>query len=302
MRNRADDTPVSEGEAVALFGALAACPALVLAVSGGPDSTALLWLAARWRDRLSNPPKLIAATIDHGLRKESAREARDVAKLARALGVTHRMLRWTGRKPKTGIQEAAREARYRLLSAAARRAKAPCVVTAHTLDDQAETVLFRLARGSGLSGLAGMGAVADVPVAEGRGLWLVRPLLEVTKARLVATLDAAHVSYARDPSNDDPRFTRPRLRALMPALDREGLTAQRFARLARRVGRVEDVLLRTVDAAQAVLCPAPWPARGPISVAAKDFLHLPAEIGLRLLARMIAHAGNEGQEARWFFR
>ena len=93
-------------------------------MSGGPDSTALLWLAARWRVGASKRPKLIAVTIDHGLRKESAREARAVARLAKALNVAHRTLRWTGKKPKTGIQEAAREARYRLLGAAAKKAGA----------------------------------------------------------------------------------------------------------------------------------------------------------------------------------
>ena len=293
MRDRANQ-PVSEAEAAALFGGLAGCPALVLAVSGGPDSTALLWLAARWRDSLLRAPKLIAVTIDHGLRKESAREARDIAKLARSLRVTHRTLRWTGHKPKTGIQEAAREARYRLLSRVARAAKAGHIVTAHTLDDQAETVLFRLARGSGVGGLAGMGVVAKVPVDAGRGLWLVRPLLQVPKAQLIATLNAAGVVYAHDATNADPRFARPRLRVLMPALADEGLTAERLARLARRAARIEDVLLRMTDAAEAALCPGPWPAKGPVSVDSAAFIGLPSEIGLRLLQRMIAHAGGEG--------
>src|SRR5690349_20045922 len=144
--------PVSKAEASALFGALDNVPTLILAVSGGPDSTALMWLAARWRDELENPPKLITVTIDHGLRKESAREARAVARLAKTLNLEHVALRWTGRKPKTGIQEAARNARYGLLAEEAHRQNAMLILTAHTLDDQAETVLFRIARGSGVSG------------------------------------------------------------------------------------------------------------------------------------------------------
>ena len=118
MRGFSAKDPVSEIEAAALFFVLTESPAVVLAVSGGPDSTALLWLAARWRDGLvRNRPKLIAVTVDHGLREESAREALAVKRLASKLKVEHRTLRWTGRKPKSGIQEAARMARYRLLGA-----------------------------------------------------------------------------------------------------------------------------------------------------------------------------------------
>src|SRR5947199_6355953 len=122
MRAGAPDEPVSATEAAALFADLSAAPVLILAVSGGPDSTALMWLAARWRARRKHGPKLIAVTIDHGLRAESAREALGVKRLARKLKVEHRTLRWTGRKPKTGIQQAARTARYRLLAEAARKA------------------------------------------------------------------------------------------------------------------------------------------------------------------------------------
>src|SRR5690242_21325341 len=103
-------TAVSAAEARALFSGLQKCPVLVLAVSGGPDSTALMLLAARWRLSLKTKPKLIAVTIDHGLRKEAKREAAAVAKLARKLGVTHRTLRWSGKKPAAGLQQAARAA------------------------------------------------------------------------------------------------------------------------------------------------------------------------------------------------
>src|SRR4051812_3861113 len=110
------DVPLSPAEAVALFGDLQKLPALVLAVSGGPDSTALMLLAARWRKSLARGPKLVAVTIDHGLRPEAKQEAKAVGKLARKLGIAHRTVRWTGKKPSTGLQEAARAARYRLLA------------------------------------------------------------------------------------------------------------------------------------------------------------------------------------------
>ncbi len=135
---------ISQSETRALFSALDAHPTLVLAVSGGPDSTALMLLAARWRDTLKTKPKLIAVTIDHGLRKESKQEAAAVGRLARKLKISHRTLRWNGRKPETGLQEAARLARYLLLGDAARKVRAAHVLTAHTLDDQAETVLIRM--------------------------------------------------------------------------------------------------------------------------------------------------------------
>ena len=196
----------------------------MIAVSGGPDSTALLVLASRWvRRQKKRSPKFIAVTVDHGLRPQAAAEAAAVKRLARNLGVAHTTLRWREKKPKSGLQDAARVARYRLLAQAAKRAGCAHVMTAHTLDDQAETVLFRLARGSGLTGLAGMATTSLLPVGDSE-IFLLRPLLHIPKLRLVETLRAAGIAYADDPSNSDPRFTRARLRALMPALRVRGLT------------------------------------------------------------------------------
>jgi len=289
---------VRDEEASALFHGLEGLRGLVLAVSGGSDSTALLVIAARWAKRLKKlkkkAPRLVAVTIDHGLRPESAREAAAVKRRARRLGVAHRTLRWRGKKPKTGLQEVARIARYQLLAQAAARAGYEHVLTAHTLDDQAETVLLRLARGSGLSGLAGMAYASPLPVGRDSTIFLVRPLLHVAKARLVATLKAAGIGYSEDPSNRDPRFTRARLRALMPALAREGLDAAGLARLARRMRRAEATIEFAVGAAREALAPGPWPQRGPIVFATRGFNDLPAEVALRLLGRAVAHAGDEG--------
>jgi tRNA(Ile)-lysidine synthase len=247
----AAEQAVSDREASGLFRGLEDLPGLVLAVSGGPDSTALLVLAARWAKQLKRPPKLIALTVDHGLRPEAAREAAAVKKLAGQLDLPHRTLRWRGKKPLNGLQEAARNARYELLAQAARREGIAHIATAHTLDDQAETMLFRMARGSGLLGLTGMARVAPLPVRIEQEMFLIRPLLHVSKARLIATLKAAKIGYSEDPSNHDPRFTRVRWRALMPALAREGLDARGLARLALRLRRAEATIAVAVDAARA---------------------------------------------------
>jgi tRNA(Ile)-lysidine synthase len=300
---------VSEAEADALFAGLAAEPALVLAISGGPDSTALLYLVARWR-AVRPAPHLLAVTIDHGLRPEARHEAAAVKRLSEKLGVEHRTMRWTGAKPSTGIQEAARVARYRLLRTAAHRAKAHRVLTAHTLDDQAETVLFRMARGSGLAGICGMARTVPIDkLADGFGqptdaardagganrskrVVVVRPLLEVRKGRLIATLQEAGIAYADDPSNVDPRFARSRLRKLMPALADEGLTPQCLVRLARRVRRSEAAHEAVVDWAAKRLGLAAGTRR--VELNSAEWREFPAEIALRLLGRAIGTIGTEG--------
>lgn len=275
---RGNSSPITAGEAKALFAPFAHAPALVLAVSGGPDSTALLWLAARWRTARRSGPTLVAVTVDHGLRKESAAEARAVKKLAASLGIGHLSKRWRGDKPKTGIPAAARAARYALLLQAAKAAKASHILTAHTQDDQAETVLMRLARGSGLTGLAGMAAATPFG-----SVSLARPFLGVPKSRLVATLDKAKIAYATDPTNTDPAYLRPRLRALMPDLAAEGLDARGLSRLAARMARADAALNAMADAADSET-----------GFAAAPFHGLPDEIRIRLLQRAIGRVGHEG--------
>ena len=298
MSTAEDARPIGDAEADRLFADLIHEPALVVAVSGGPDSTALLYLLARWRMRCEPSPQLHAVTIDHGLRPQARREAAGVKRIAAQLGVGHRTMRWTGAKPATGLQEKARGARYRLLLAAARKAGARCVVTAHTLDDQAETVLFRLARGSGLAGIGAMARVSSAGFHAGvmRGAKgspaLVRPLLDVAKARLIATLRVAGIAHAEDPSNDDPRFARVRWRKLAPALAAEGLTAERLVQLARRVRRNEAAIEAVVTAAFDRL--GSRPAARTIAFDARSLCDAPAEIALRLIGRAAGEVGDEG--------
>ena len=239
---------VPEAAIDAAFAPLADARTLLLAVSGGPDSTALLLMAQAWSQRRGGAPRLEAATVDHALRPESAAEARAVDALCATLGVPHHTLLWEDAKPRSRIQERAREARYALLARCAETIGATFVVTGHHLDDQAETVLLRLTRGSGIAGLRAMSALATHEWAT-----IARPLLGFDKATLVAICESAGVAFARDPSNENPRYARARLRALAGALAAEGLDAAALARLARRAGQVEDALVRQTAAAEARL-------------------------------------------------
>src|SRR6267142_4911618 len=298
MRTDDDHSPISAQNAKRLFADWKAAPAIVLAVSGGPDSIALMWLAARWRSTLARGPRLIAVTVDHGLRAEAAAEAREVKRLARTLDLPHRTMRWTGEKPKTGLPAAARTARYRLLAQAARASGATHILTAHTRDDQAETVMMRLLRGSGIGGLAAMARES-----ERDGVLLARPFLHVSKSQLVATLKKAKIGFADDPTNRDTNFTRPRLRAIMPVLAAEGGDARNLARLASRLARANQAVEVLVDGAERYLALRDRVAAragfdayafDASTFDAKAFAAMPEEIRLRLLKRAIDRFGHEG--------
>jgi tRNA(Ile)-lysidine synthase len=197
---------------------------IALGVSGGPDSLALLLLATTAR-----PGRVVAATVDHGLRPESADEAAMVADVCRQLSVPHRIARVTVTNTGEGLQAAARSARYAALSSWARNEGAQWLATAHHLDDQAETVLMRLARGSGVTGLSGIRALRRM----GRSLSLVRPLLGWRKTELIEIVERTGLVPVDDPSNTDPRFDRSRARALLaggwPPSDRLAAVAARLA-------------------------------------------------------------------------
>ncbi len=283
-----DHSAISAEAAKRLFADWKAAPAIVLAVSGGPDSIALMWLAARWRRALARGPELVAVTIDHGLRAEAAREARDVKRLAKSLDLPHRTLRWTGPKPKAGLPAAAREARYRLLAQAARAGGATHILTGHTRDDQAETLLMRMLRGSGIAGLAAMARET-----ERDGVRLARPLLDIPKSRLIATLQKARIDFADDPTNQDVSFTRPRLRAILPVLAEEGGDSRNLARLASRLARANAAVEVLADGAERYLALTDRDPRRP-GFDAGAFAALPEEIRVRLLKRAIDRAGHEG--------
>jgi tRNA(Ile)-lysidine synthase len=216
-------------------------PCLGVAVSGGGDSTALLILARRWAD--ARGATIAAATVDHGLREESAAEARAVATLCARLDVPHQTLRADKLTGAGGnLSAAAREARFALLSDWARANEFSAVLLGHTIDDQAETVLMRLARGSGAEGLSAMQAgVRRLGV-----LWL-RPMLGVRRAALRDLLRVEAVDWIEDPSNEDTRFDRVKARHALAHLAPLGIDADGLARTALHLQRQRRVLERAMD-------------------------------------------------------
>lgn len=265
----------------ALFGSLGAARGLVLAVSGGPDSTALMHLAAAWQ-----PPGLPmhVATVDHGLRPEARHEAEAVMAAAARLGLPATLLTWDGPKPERRLQERARAARYDLLAGFAGETDASHIVTAHTLDDQGETLLMRLAAGSGPAGLAGMRALTR----RGEHL-LARPLLGIRKATLVALCQERGWSYAEDPGNADARFARARWRQLAPLLAAEGMTPERLGQLAARLARAETALRACAEAA--ARGSARTSPQGTRSFAAELFEE-PDDLVLRVIDAALATMGS----------
>lgn len=259
------------------LGPFEAAPRIAVAVSGGADSMALAVLTHHWAR--ARHGQAIALTVDHGLRAEAAAEARQVGDWLAARGMEHRILRWKGAKPSGDLQAAARAARYRLLAEGCRAEGVLHLLLAHHLEDQAETVLLRLGRGSGVHGLAAMAAVSER--AEMR---ILRPLLTVPRARLAATLCAIGQEWIEDPSNANSAFARVRMRALLPALAGEGLSAERLGATARRLSRARAALdsqLVATTIAHVTAYPTGWIELDPAALATPD------EISLRLLARVL---------------
>ena len=249
---------------------------LGLAVSGGPDSLALLLLA-----HAALPGRVEAATVDHGLRAESAEEARGVARVCADLGVPHRTLAVRVELAGDGVQSAARGARYAALSGWMGEQGLAALATAHHADDQAETLLMRLNRASGVAGLAGVRERGPVPGASGL---LLRPLLGWRRADLAAVVAGAGLQAVDDPSNADDRYDRARLRGQLagaPWLD--------IPAIARSAAHLADA-----DAALDWAAEREWR-----EAVEKDGLGLtyrpraPRAVALRVLARIVTALDGE---------
>jgi len=266
-----------------------------VAVSGGGDSLALMLLLAQWADA-QNKPAPIVLTVDHGLHSGSAKDARRVAKIAKELGLAAHVLVWKDTKPKADIEAAAREARYRLMGAWCRAHDIGALYIAHTIEDQAETFLLRLARGSGLDGLSAMQAIAPFPVAGFDGLSLVRPLLNVSRASLRNILKDAGLAWLEDPMNDDPRFARVKIRKHWPELEALGLTPARIADAANHLARARQALEQATAELLARAC------RFEEDGAVLDGAALtaaPREIGLRALASVLGQISGQTYRPRF---
>jgi tRNA(Ile)-lysidine synthase len=250
-----------------------------VAVSGGPDSLALLILAAAAR-----PGAIEAASVDHALRPESRAEAEMVAVLCKHLGVPHTVLTvaWA-EKPSTAIQERARDARYALLANWVSERQLDALATAHHADDQAETLVMRLNRGAGVRGLAGMRPSSIVP---GSTAPLLRPLLGWHRAELEAICASAGLSPALDPSNYDERYERARIRSALRGA--EWLDSQSVARSAAHLAAADEAI--------------EWAARQEwdraVTIDGSGIAYAlsgaPAEIVRRIVERAVAELAHEG--------
>ena len=293
----ANDIFTDEDIAV-LFAPFQSYQSLLIAVSGGADSVALLLLLARWARQLTEPPVIEVATIDHQLREDSQREATWVAELAHTLGLKHSTRSWDAAKPTTGLQAAARKARYRLLLQIIDEGQLPApaaVVTAHTEDDQAETVVMRLARGSGVDGLAAM-VPARALHGDGEDVMLVRPFLSVPKAKLIEFLKAAQQTWLEDPSNTSRDFERIRLRQARDSLDALGVTAQALSLTAQRARRARQALEAQT---QVFLSDAVALHNGAFAeVDASAFAAQPDEIQIRTLIQLLRGFGGVSPQAQ----
>lgn len=284
--------PVSADEfnrLMAQFAPFESNPHLAVACSGGGDSMALAVLANRWARAQGGG--ITALVVDHRLRPESAREAAAVGRTLAARGIAQSVLMCDERLANGNLEDAARRARYRLLESWCENQGVLHLLTAHHRDDQAETLLMRLARGSGLDGLAGI-----APASIRRTCRVLRPLLTIPPDRLRATLREFGVAHVEDPMNRDAAFQRVRMRTARTFLEAEGLSPERLAATASRLARARAAL-QTMVAAMLARAVALYPL-GYAEVDLAVLIKAPTEVGLRALAAVMATVGGADYSGR----
>lgn len=259
-------------------------PHLAIAVSGGGDSMALCLLAVSWVLRRGG--KITALTVNHGLRNESFAEAKQVGIWLGQRNIPHKVLRWVGQKPSTGVQAAAREARMGLMANWCIRNNVMHLVTGHNMDDQVGTFIMRMLSGSGSDGLAGMPLVYDLSAPIGGSVRLVRPLLNVQKCRLLVTLQRSSQSWIDDPSNRNQIYARSRFESAVSNLGRRELLFPRIAKISQRAGD-DRIVLESVCGEYLAKCVEPHPA-GFFHLDWNCWKNLPNALALRVLLRVIS--------------
>lgn len=275
--------PAEFALSISALGPFESAPHIAVACSGGADSLALTLLADDWAREAGG--RVTALIVDHAMRRESAAEATAVrAKLAGA-GIEAVVLTRQGAALQSDRQAGARRARYRLMTDWCRHAGVLHLLLGHHRGDQAETLMLRLGRGSGVDGLAAMAAVSENP-----HLRLLRPLLGVPREYLISFLRSRGQDWVEDPSNEDAAFARVRLRRMLPGLGEEGLTESRLAATARRMARARGAL---ESAATALLArsAAIYP-EGYALLAPRELLAAPEDTGLRALSRLLTCIGG----------
>jgi tRNA(Ile)-lysidine synthase len=267
---------------------------IAVAVSGGADSMALALLLVQWAG--THGASVHALTVDHGLRDAAADEARQVERWLAPLKIQHTTLQWEeGRDYRNrpgSAQGPARDARYRLMTGWCAENDCGHLFLAHHADDQAETFLMRLARGSGVDGLAAM-----APLSMRDGVRLARPLLAIPKARLIAFCEQVGQPWIEDPSNHDVSYGRVRLRAARDVLEREGLSGDRLNATAEHMRRARAALDHYAGDLLDKACV--WDRHGIGRVSLAAFLAAPEEIGLRALASLLMRASGQFYRPRF---
>lgn len=272
-----------------------------IAISGGGDSVALMHLAADW-SKITGAVPPVVLTIDHGLRPQSASDAARAVDWAEQLGLKAAVLVWEGPKPSTGIEEQARIARYRLLGRWCADRRIYNLFLGHTRDDQAETFLLRLARGSGIDGLAGMMPWGPLPVPQYSSVRVVRPLLDFSRDELRAYLRQRGAIWLEDEMNDDPAYARVRIRQLMPAIAAAGLAPQRIVNASKHISRARLALeAGTRDFLQEHVrfCASESYGTTDALLDGDTFRLIPCEIGLRVLSEILLRVGGGNYRPRF---
>lgn len=296
LKGSASELPIELEEFYELMNTvdLGTADIISVAVSGGGDSMALAYLLKHWCD--NNNKSLVALSVDHGLRSASGKEAEQVGCWMAELDVEHHTLLWQGDKPTSNIQDEARAARYKLLGNWCVENQVRDLFVAHHQDDQAETFLMRLFRGSGIDGLSAMDVRAPLPFGGNDGVTLHRPLLDIPKSRLIKYLKSIDKTWIEDPSNAQDKYTRIKVRELIASASIDGLNTERMAATASRMKRVKSLLDElTVEAESRFL------SFDPLGYAVLDrqFCHeVHEEIALRLLSKCLKKVGGQQYGSR----